>query len=279
VTFIKFPDVPVMVTVAGPVEAALLAVNVRVVEAVALVGLNEAVTPLGRPEAARLTLPLKPFCGVTVMVLDPEVPCMMLRLVGDAERAKFGTAAAVTVRLIVVACVRLPEVPVIVTAAVPVVAVPLAVRVRVLEAVPGLGLNEAVTPLGRLEAESVTLPLKPFCAVIVIAPVPLVPCVMVELAGDADKEKSGDGAGFVLIETLSKVAVARLEVLPLLTAKPMYTFCAMGIVRLLPNCTQVTPSSELYPLKLLPLRTTFTQYGNVAPPPIAWLVLPPVLVR
>ncbi len=31
-------------------------------------------------------LPLKPFCGVTVTVLVPLVPCVMLRLVGDAER-------------------------------------------------------------------------------------------------------------------------------------------------------------------------------------------------
>jgi len=29
-------------------------------------GLNDALTPLGRPETDKLTLPLKPFSGVTV---------------------------------------------------------------------------------------------------------------------------------------------------------------------------------------------------------------------
>ncbi len=173
VTFIKFPDVPVIVTVAGPVEAALLAVNVRVLEAVALVGLNEAVTPLGRPEAARLTLPLKPFCGVTVMVLDPEVPCMMLRLVGDEERVKSGGSA--TVRASVAVCVKLPEVPVTVTVAVPADAEVLAASVNVLDAVVGLGPNDAVTPLGRPEADRVMPPLKPFCGVTVIVLVLLLP--------------------------------------------------------------------------------------------------------
>jgi hypothetical protein len=63
-----------------------LAASVNVLVAVAGLGLNDAVTPLGRPDADRPTLPLKPFCGVTVTVLVPLAPCMMLRLPGDAER-------------------------------------------------------------------------------------------------------------------------------------------------------------------------------------------------
>jgi len=51
-----------------------------------LLGLNDAVTPLGRPDADKLTLPLKPFCGVTVMLLVPFVPWITLRLLGEAER-------------------------------------------------------------------------------------------------------------------------------------------------------------------------------------------------
>jgi hypothetical protein len=222
VEFVKLPEIPLMVTVAVPVNAVLLAVNVSVLVAVVLPGLKEAVTPLGRPEADKLTLPLKLFCGVMVIVLVPVVPCTMLRLEGDAERAKLGTAAAVTVRLIVVELAKLPEVPVIVTVAAPVVAVLLAVNVNVLVAVvAGLRLKDAVTPLGRPEAERLTLLLKPFSGVTVIVLAPLAPCVIVKLVGDADTEKLGDGAGFVLIETLSNVAVARVEVLPLLTARPM----------------------------------------------------------
>src|SRR5467141_873287 len=86
VVFVKVPDVPVMVTVTVPVAAALSAVSVKVLVVVVGLGLNGAVTPLGRPEADKLTLPLKPFCGVTLIVLVPLPPCVIVKLVGDAER-------------------------------------------------------------------------------------------------------------------------------------------------------------------------------------------------
>ena len=69
-----------------PVAAVLLAVSVNVLVLAVLLGLNDAVTPLGRPDADRLTLLLKPFCGVTVMVLVPAAPCRIARLFGDADR-------------------------------------------------------------------------------------------------------------------------------------------------------------------------------------------------
>jgi len=75
------PEVPVMVTVAGPVVADALAVSVKVLVVVVLAGLNPAVTPFGKPEAARLTLPVKPPAGVTVIVLVPFVPCATLTVV------------------------------------------------------------------------------------------------------------------------------------------------------------------------------------------------------
>jgi hypothetical protein len=80
----------VIVTVTVPVVAVPLAASVSVLVAVAGFGLNDAVTPLGRPDADKLTLPLKPFCGVIVTVLVPLAPCVMLKLLGDAERVKFG---------------------------------------------------------------------------------------------------------------------------------------------------------------------------------------------
>jgi hypothetical protein len=76
-----------MVTVAVPVVAVLLAVSVNVLVVVVGFVLNDAVTPLGRPEADKVTLPLKPFCGVTVIVFVPAVPCVIVKLLGDAERA------------------------------------------------------------------------------------------------------------------------------------------------------------------------------------------------
>lgn len=69
-----------------PVAAVLLTVSVNVLVLAVLPGLNDAVTPLGRPDADRLTLPLKPLCGVTVMVLVPLAPCRIAKLFGDADR-------------------------------------------------------------------------------------------------------------------------------------------------------------------------------------------------
>ena len=60
---------PVTVTVTVPVVAVLLAVSVNVLVLAVLLGLNDAVTPLGKPNADRLTLSVKPFCGVMVIVL------------------------------------------------------------------------------------------------------------------------------------------------------------------------------------------------------------------
>jgi len=92
VVFVKLPDTPVMVTVTVPVIAVLPAVSVNVLLLAVLLlavllGLNDAVTPLGRPDADKLTLPLKPFCGVTVITLVLLVPCVIVKLLGEAERA------------------------------------------------------------------------------------------------------------------------------------------------------------------------------------------------
>ena len=184
VLLLRLPEVPLMVTLTVPVVAVLLAVSVSVLVLVVLAGLNEALTPLGRPEAVKLTLPVKPFCGVTVMVLVPLAPCAMVMLPGEAESAKLG--GAFTVKETVVVLVKLPEVPVIVTLTVPVVAVLLAVSVSVLVLVVLAGLNEALTPLGRPEAVKLTLPVKPFCGVTVMVLIPLVPCTIVKLPGEAE---------------------------------------------------------------------------------------------
>ena len=84
--FVKLPEVPVTVTGTVPVAAVPLARRVKVLAPVVLPGLNDAVTPLGRPDADKLTLLLKPFWGVTVMVLAPLAPCVIVKPFGDAER-------------------------------------------------------------------------------------------------------------------------------------------------------------------------------------------------
>ncbi|MGA2087270.1 MAG: hypothetical protein ABSG60_17315 [Terracidiphilus sp.] len=65
------PEVPVTVMVKAPVVAVLLAVSVSTLVEVAGLVPKAAVTPLGRPEAARVTLPLKGLTSVTVMVSVP----------------------------------------------------------------------------------------------------------------------------------------------------------------------------------------------------------------
>ena len=109
VAFDRLPQVPVMVTVTVPIAALLLAVNVKVLEPVAGFVPNDAVTPLGRPDADRLTLPLNPLCGVTVTVLVPPLPCMMLRLGWEEESVKF--PVGFTVRVIVAVLEMLPDAP------------------------------------------------------------------------------------------------------------------------------------------------------------------------
>jgi hypothetical protein len=71
---VRLPEVPVTVTELVPVDAELLADNVRTLVVEVLVGLNDAVTPVGKLEAANATLPVNPFCGVTVIVVVTVPP-------------------------------------------------------------------------------------------------------------------------------------------------------------------------------------------------------------
>lgn len=98
----------------------------------------------------------------------------------------------VTVKLNVVVCVMLPEVPVTVTVEVPRAAVLLAVNVNVLVVLVGFGLNPADTPLGRPEALNVTVLLKPFSGVTVMALVAVPLCATLTEAGLAPNVKPGD---------------------------------------------------------------------------------------
>ena len=52
----------------GPAE------SVSVLDVAVGSGMKEAVTPLGKPEAVRFTAALKPFNGLTVIVLVAPVP-------------------------------------------------------------------------------------------------------------------------------------------------------------------------------------------------------------
>ena len=98
VVCVKLPEIPVTMTVTVPVAAPLLAVKVTVLVPDAGFGLNPAVTPLGKPEADRLTLPVNPFDGVTVIALVPLPPWVTVTLLGDADRLKFAPPARAVIR-------------------------------------------------------------------------------------------------------------------------------------------------------------------------------------
>ena len=101
----------------------------------------------------------------------------------------------VTVNETVVLAVVEPEVPVIATVLVPIVAVEDAVKVRVDVVLPfaggvtGFGLNEAVMPLGSPDALSVVAELNPFWLVTVIVLVAVEPCCTLTEVGEAPTVK------------------------------------------------------------------------------------------
>ena len=71
------PDVPVTVRGYWPTGVVLPAFTVSVlppIEELMGLGLNEAVTPLGRPETDRLTLPVNTYSDSTYTELELEVP-------------------------------------------------------------------------------------------------------------------------------------------------------------------------------------------------------------
>ena len=94
---VKFPEAPVTVTVVGPPAVAeLVAVRVKVLVLAVLVGLNDAVTPLGKPEAAKLTMPAKPPVGTTVIVLVILLPWATTKVSGVADSVKAGAVVVPT---------------------------------------------------------------------------------------------------------------------------------------------------------------------------------------
>jgi hypothetical protein len=66
VVTVTAPDLPVIVTLYCPTAAELLAVSVNMLDPVVGFGKKDAVTPLGSPEAERVTLPANPLSGFTL---------------------------------------------------------------------------------------------------------------------------------------------------------------------------------------------------------------------
>lgn len=75
VVAVRLPEVPVIVTVDEPAEAVALAVRVSTLVDVAGLVANAALTPVGSPEAARVTEPANGLTSDTEIVLVPLEPC------------------------------------------------------------------------------------------------------------------------------------------------------------------------------------------------------------
>jgi hypothetical protein len=171
------------VDVAGAALDAATNVIVLEVERV----LNEAVTPAGRPDAVRVTLPVKPLFGVTVTILVALAPFVTLTAAGAAEIEN--NAGGTMVKAMAAVAVRLPDVPVTVTAAAPAVALALARKVKELVVAVTAGLNDADTPLGSPVTTRFTVPLKPRAEMTAILELAAPPCARFTAAGVAVRLK------------------------------------------------------------------------------------------
>jgi hypothetical protein len=142
-----------------PAVAIAVALNVTWLVPLVAIGVAATVTPAGRPEADRLTVPVKPPRATTVAVPDAVNPRGSARLVGRNETVNEGF---VTVRLTVSVALRVAETPLTVMGYTPARAVAFAAKVSVLAVEVLAGLKVAVTPLGRPAALSAMSALKPF---------------------------------------------------------------------------------------------------------------------
>lgn len=228
---VSVPEVPLIVTVAVPVAAVLLAVNVSTLEPVAGFVPKLAVTPLGRPVAVSVTLPVKPLAAVTLIVSVALAPCTTETVAAVGARVKLG--GRFTVSASVVEAVRLPEVPDIVMVAVPVVTVLDAVSVSTLEPVAGLVPKLAVTPLGKPVAVSVTLPVKPLAPVTLIVSVTLAPWITETVADVGARVKLG-AAFTVSAIVVEAVSVPEVPVIVTVDVPVVAVFVAVNVMPLAP---------------------------------------------
>jgi hypothetical protein len=90
---LRVPEEPVTVTVKVPVAAAPLADSVSRLVVLAGFVPNRALTPLGKPEAVKFTLPLNPFTGLIVIVVKPDAPWRKVKVPGDVDSVNPGWGA------------------------------------------------------------------------------------------------------------------------------------------------------------------------------------------
>jgi hypothetical protein len=180
-------------------------VRVKVVPLDEEAGLNAAVTPVGNPEAEKLTELLKPFTPVTPMASLTELPGATLTLPALGDNVK--EAPAVITRFTVVDAVALPDVPVMVS-----VYLPTAVLIdgKTTSVVP---VNPPDEPLGSPDTDRLTEPVKPLAGITLMTSVPPTFCGSVRVAEDGVRLNAVDAPVTV---NLTLVVAVRLPDVPVM---------------------------------------------------------------
>jgi hypothetical protein len=136
---------------------------------VMLEGVRVHVSPAGDTELVRVTVPVNPLTGATVIVEVAAVPTLTLAVVGLAVTVKVATA---TLNVTVAVWDRDPVAPVTVTTKLP-LTVAVHERVEVPDPVTLVGVRVQVIPVAGLLADvRETTPANPLTAVTVIVEVP-----------------------------------------------------------------------------------------------------------
>ena len=167
-----------------------------------------AVTPEGSPLRVTATGLEKPLIALAVTEIGPPVaPAVRLNDAGEAARVKSPAGAALAmVRVTLVEWLRVPEIPVKVSVALPAVALEAAVMVT-FWAVPGVSVKAAgaaVTPTGSPVRATATVPEKPLTALAVtLIGIPAAPAVRLRDAGDAVSVKSGLAEAATMVRATS----------------------------------------------------------------------------
>ena len=141
---------------------------------------NDAVTPVGIPDAARVTLPVNVPVSCTVIVSVPLAFWAIESAEADGVSVKPDAEGTVS-EMVVVTGVNVPDVPVMVIGYVPATVVEATANVTTLEVAEEVGLNEAVTPVGMPVAAKDTLPVNGLTSVTVIVSLPLAPSATVRV--------------------------------------------------------------------------------------------------
>jgi hypothetical protein len=197
--------VTVMVEIDATALAAAFTVIVEFWPEATDAGLNETVTPEGRPDAERDTVSALPEVMAVAMVETAEPPAAREMLDGLAEIEKSVGGTAVTVSETAVVCVPVVAEPVTVMLEIEATALAAAVTV-IVEFCPeetDAGLNETVTPEGRPDAAREMDSALPVTTAVEMATVPLDPACTVSAAGDAETEKSL-GGGLPTMQSLAE---------------------------------------------------------------------------